>query len=81
MFFTSQCTLSPNSKASKVLPDIRLQTNTRLNSFSITEKDMIAIIKSLDAKKSHRYDNIGPKMAKIEWRIIDITLKLSFRQL
>ena len=30
-----------------------LHTNTRLNTFSITEKDIIAIIKLLDPNESH----------------------------
>ena len=43
---------------SSVLPDISFHTNGRLNSFSITKKDILAIIKSLDPNKSHGWDNI-----------------------
>ena len=34
-------------------------------SFSVTEKDILAIIKSLDPNKSHGLDNISIKMIKM----------------
>ena len=49
-FFASQCTPASNSS---VLRDISFHTNARLNSFSITEKYILAIIKSLDSNKSN----------------------------
>ena len=48
-----------------MLPYINVYTNTYLNLLIITEKDVPAIIKSLDSKKSHRWDNISIKMIKI----------------
>ena len=45
-----------------MLPDISFHTNNRLNSFSIIEKDILVIIKSLDANKSHGWDNIWNKI-------------------
>lgn len=66
-YFTSQYThLISNSS---VLPDISFHTNARQNSpkqkFSITEKDIFALIKLLDPNKSHGLDNISIKMIKI----------------
>ena len=49
-FFASQCIPVSNSS---VLLDINFHTNARLNSFSITKKDIVAIIKSLNPNKSH----------------------------
>ena len=56
--FACQC---PPVSNSSVLPDVNVYTNTRLNSFSITEEDILSIIKSLDPKKSHRWINISTK--------------------
>ena len=61
-FFACQCTPVSNSS---VLFGISFHTNARLNSFSITEKDIFAIIKSLDPSKSHGWDNILIKMIKM----------------
>ena len=49
-FFVTQCTPVSNSN---VFPDISFHINTHLNSLSITQKDILAIIKSLDPNKSH----------------------------
>ena len=54
-YFSSQCTPVSNSS---VLPDISFHKNARLKSFSITEKEILAIMKSLDPNKSHGWDNI-----------------------
>ena len=55
-FFASQCTPVSNSI---VLPDISFHTSAHLNSFNITKKDILAIIKSPDPNKSHGCDNIS----------------------
>ena len=73
--FVSQCILVSNSS---VLPDISFHTNTRLNSFSIAEKDSLAIIKSLDPNKSHRWDNISIKMMKMCGESLALPLKTIF---
>ena len=49
-FFASQCTLLSNSI---VLHDISFHTNTCLNVFRFTEKNILAIIKALHPNKSH----------------------------
>ena len=72
-FFASQCTPVSNSS---VLPDISFHTNARLNSFSITEKDILAIIKSLDPSKSHGWDNVSIKMIKICGESLALPLKI-----
>ena len=74
-FFASQCTPVSNSS---VLPDISFHTNARLNSFSITEKDILAIIKSLDPNKSHGWDNISIKMMKMCGESLALPLKMIF---
>ena len=61
-----------------MLPDISFHTNARLNSFSITEKDILAIIKWLDPNKSHGSDNISIKMIKICDDSLALPLKMIF---
>ena len=73
--FASQCTPVSNSS---VLPDIRFQTNAHLNSFSITEKDILAIIKSLDPTKPHGWDNISIKMIKMCSESLVLFLEIIF---
>ena len=48
LFLAYQCKLLSNSS---VLPGISFHRNTRLNSLSITEKDILEIIKSLEQNK------------------------------
>ena len=61
-----------------MLPDISFHTNARLNSFCITEKDILAIIKSLDPNKSHGWDNISIKMIKMCGKSLAWPLKMIF---
>ena len=74
-FFASQCT---SASKSSVLPDISSQTNALLNSFSITEKDILAIIKLLDPSKSHGWDNISIKTIKMCGESFSLPLKMIF---
>ena len=60
-YFASQCTSVSNSS---VLPYIGFHTKARRNSFSITENNILVVIKSLDPNKSHVWDNIPIKMIK-----------------
>ena len=48
-YFASVCTPIKNAS---VLPPFSYKTNTRINSFKVTESD-ISIIKSLDSTKAH----------------------------
>ena len=50
---------------SSVQPDISFHMNTHIHSLSITRKDILAIIKSLDLYKSHGWDNIYIKMIQM----------------
>ena len=61
-FFVSICTPIKNNS---VLPPLLYKTNARIDSFCVTNKDILSIIKSLDSKKSHGFDNISIKMVKI----------------
>ena len=47
-------------------------------SFSVTEKDILAIIKSLDPNKSHGWDNISIKMIKMCGESLVLPLKIIF---
>ena len=49
-FFVSICTPIKNNSVS---PPLLYKTNTRINSFHVTKKDILSIIKSLDSSKSH----------------------------
>ena len=61
-----------------MLPDISFRTNARLNSFSITEKDILARIKSLDPNNSHGWNNISTKITKISGESLALALKMIF---
>ena len=61
-----------------MLPDISFHTNTILNSFSITKKDILALIKSLDPNNSHGWDNISIKMIKMCGELLALPLKMIF---
>ena len=60
-FFVSICT---PIKSNSVLPPLLYKTNTRINYFRVTNKDILSIIKSLDSSKSGGCDNISIKMIK-----------------
>ena len=74
-FFGSICTPIKNNR---VLPPLLYKTNTRINSFCVTNKDILSIIKSRDSKKSHGFDNISIKMVKICSESVTIPLKIIF---
>ena len=74
-FFVSICTPIKNNS---VLPPLLYKTNTRINSFCATNNDILSIIKSLDSRKSHVYDNISIKMIKISSESVTIPLKIIF---
>ena len=61
-----------------VLPDIGFHTNACLNTFSNTEKDILAIIKSLDPNKSRGWDNILMKMINMCGDSLALPLKIIF---
>ena len=67
-------------KHNSVLPPLLYKTNTRINSFRVTNKDILSIIKSLDSSKSHGFDNISIKMIKICSESVTIPLKIIFEE-
>ena len=75
-FFVSVCTLIKNNI---VLPPLSHKTNTRINSFRVTNKDIISITKSLDSSKSHGCD-ISIKMIKTCSESVTIPLKIIFEE-
>ena len=71
----SQCRTLSNTS---VLPEINFHSKTRLNSLSITEKDILVIITLLDPNKSHGWDNISIKMIKMCGKSLALPLKMIF---
>ena len=76
-FYASICTPIKNSS---VLPPLRYRTNKKLSYFSVSEKDILLIIKALDSSKAHGYDNLSIKMIKLCEKSITIPLKLIFEE-
>ena len=76
-FFASICT--PIKNASK-LPAFSYRTEQRINSFRVSEGDILAIMKTLDPATAHGLDNISIKMIKICNDSIIKPLKLIFEQ-
>ena len=62
------------------LPSFSYRTNTRIKSFNITEKNILSIIKPLDATKAHVCGNLSAKMIQICKEVMTIPLKLIFDQ-
>ena len=67
-------------KSNSVLPPLLYKTNTRINSFYVTNKDILSIIKSLSSRKSHGCDNTSIKMIKICSELVTIPLKIVFEE-
>ena len=67
-------------KKNSVLPLLLYKTSTRINSFRITNKDMLSIIKSLDSSKSNGCDDISIKVIKICSESVTIPLKILFEE-
>ena len=67
-FYASICTPIKNSS---VLPPL---TNKKLNFFSVSEKDILLIIKALNSSKAHGYDNLSVKMIKLCEKSITVPL-------
>ena len=76
-FYASICTPIKNSS---VLPPLRYRTNKKLSYFSVSEKDILLIIKALDSRKAHEYDNLSIKMIELCEKSITIPLKLIFEE-
>ena len=58
-----------------MLPDISFHTDTHPKSFSITGKDILAIIKPLDPNKFHGWDNISVKVIKMCRESLELPLQ------
>ena len=76
-FFVSICTPIKNNS---ILPPLLYKTNTRINSFRVTNRYVLSIIKSLDSSKSYGYDNISIKKIKICSETVTIHLKIIFEE-
>ena len=74
----SQCLLVKKASA---LPNLEYKTDKRLNYFEINENEILSIIKTLNASKTHRWDKISIKMIKLCCKTIAIPLKLIFRSM
>lgn len=62
------------------MPSFSYRTNTRINTFHGTKKDILLVIKSLDSSKSHGYDDLSVKMIKICSASVTVPLKIIFEQ-
>lgn len=71
----NSCTTVPTFN---VLSDINFNVITRLNSFSISEKDTLPIIKSLDLNLSDGWDNTLMKMMQMCGESLALALKIIF---
>ena len=67
-------------KNASTLPYFSYRTNSRVNYFHTTEKDMLLILKSLDSTKTHRCDNLLVRIIKICNESITIPLKIIFKE-
>ena len=67
-------------KNASVLPSFSYKTNTRLDSFKVTESDILLIIKSLDSTKAHGYNNLSIRMMKMCSESITLPLKIIFQE-
>ena len=74
-YFASICTPIKNAS---VLPSFSYKTNRRMDSFKVTESDILSIIKSLDSTKAHGCDNLSVRMIKMCSESITLPLKIIF---
>ena len=51
-----------------------------MNSFKVTESDILSIIKSLDSTKAHGYGNLSIRMIKMRSESITLSLKIIFQE-
>ena len=51
-----------------------------MNSFKVTESDILSIIKSLDSTKAHGYDNLSIRMIKMCSESITLSLKIILQE-
>ena len=56
------------------------KTNTRIDSFKVTESNILSIIKSSDSTKAHRCDNLSIRMIKMCSELITLPLKIIFQE-
>ena len=62
------------------LTSFSYRIGSRINSFQVTEKDILAIIKTLDPNKAHGCDNISIKMIKICSQSLKIIFEHSLKK-
>ena len=60
------------------LPQFAYKTNAKINFFRVNQNDISLIMKTLDAKKAHGWDNISIKMMQICCDPIALSLMLVF---
>ena len=51
-----------------------------MNSFKVTESNILSIITSLDSNKAHGYDNLSIRMIKMCSESIILPLKITFQE-
>ena len=61
-----------------ILPQFTYKTDVKIDSFRVNQNDISVIIKTLDAEKTHGWDNISIKMIQICGDPIALPLMLEF---
>ena len=57
-----------------------IQSKHKNKFFKVTESDILSIIKALDSKKAHRYDNLSIRKIKMCIESITLPLKIIFQE-
>ena len=74
-FFASQCSPVVNSST---LPNFCYKTQKRTSDIEIKEDDILLIIKNLNPRKAHEWDNVSIRMIKLCGKSIAKPLKYLF---
>ena len=74
-YFANQCKILSNRST---LPTFDYLTRARLNSISLTEDDVVCVLKTLKAGKANGPDQISSKMLQLCGNSIETPLKIIF---
>ena len=73
-----QCALVQNTTA---VPVFNFKTNDRLNSFEVNEKDLLLIIKNLNANNAHGWNDASIQIMQSCGKSIALPLTLLFKKM
>ena len=75
-FFAQQCTLIQNSS---MLPSFEYKTNTRIDTVTFSEHNILSIIRSLNQNMAHGWDNVSTRMIQVCDDSIILPLEIIFK--